>query len=132
MKTVLLVAALVATTLTTGSATTAAAGETANMTLALALPKAAPATPDGTKPRRTQSTFNGCGWYAIIACDQSRSAMQRLTGEGLMLIRTNDYPNFRAGWWCVADGPYTYQNGAQEVVSNWKRDFPTAYVKKGC
>jgi len=113
-------------------ATGATAGEPANMTLALALPKAAPALPEGTAPLKTQSTFNGCGWYAIIACDQNRRSMQRLVGEGLMLIRTSDYPNFRAGWWCVGDGPYTYQGGAQEIVSNWKQDFPTAYVKRGC
>lgn len=132
MKTALLVAALFAAALTTGSATAVTAGEPANITLALALPKAAPTLPQGTAPQTVQSTFNGCGWYAIMACDQSRSAMQRQTGEGMFLIRTNDYPNFRAGWWCVADGPYTYQRGAQEVVSGWKRDFPTAYVKKGC
>jgi hypothetical protein len=132
MKTMILSSAAMLAALTIVSPIGAVAGETANMTLALALPKAAPVTPDGTKAHRVQSTFNGCGWYAIIACDQSRSAMQRLTGEGLMLIRTNDYPNFRPGWWCVGDGPYTYQNGAKEVVSNWISDFPTAYVKKGC
>lgn len=128
MKTSSILAATVLVALTTA----ARASEPANMTLALAFPGKAPTIAEDTLPQKTQSTFNGCGWYAIIACDQSRSAMQRLVGEGLMLIRTNDYPNFRAGWWCVGDGPYTYQGGAQEIVSTWKRDFPTAYVKKGC
>jgi hypothetical protein len=128
MKTSILVAATLVAALATG----ASAEQPANMTLALALPKTAPLLPHGTAPQKTQSTFNGCGWYAIIACEQNRRSMQRLVGEGLMLIRTDDYPNFRAGWWCVGDGPYTYQGGAQEIVANWKRDFPTAYVKKGC
>jgi hypothetical protein len=26
--------------------------------------------------------------------------------EGCQVVWTNDFPNFRNGWFCVADGPY--------------------------
>lgn len=81
-----------------------------------------------------------CGWYVVLGCFQSLSAAQsRLTelggpgvggGAGSRVVHTDEYPNFRNGWFCVADGPYASQAGAMSIA--WKEAVPDAYVKSGC
>ena len=79
-----------------------------------------------------QSTFEGCGWYAILGCSKSRSGAQRAAGNGFAVIRTNDYPNFRNGWWCAVAGP-TSKNSAWSIANDAKRGgVPDAYAKRGC
>ena len=84
--------------------------------------------------------FAGCGWYVVLGCSQSfngsTQTMNRLGGPfagggaGLKVANTNEYPNFRNGWYCVVDGPYFSQGEAQSVA--WREAVPDAYVKNGC
>lgn len=81
-----------------------------------------------------------CGYYVILGCFKSRNeATGRLTAlggpgvggfAGAHVINTNDYPNFRNGWWCVADGPYATRDEAMSLA--WREVVPDAYVKNGC
>ena len=81
-----------------------------------------------------------CGHYIILGCFKSRSAARaRLRslggsmvggGAGTYVVNTDDYPNFRDGWYCVADGPYATRSEAESIA--WKEAIPDAYVKSGC
>ena len=76
-----------------------------------------------------------CGWYAIAQCGQSRSAAQRATNQyGGFVIDTSDpaYPNFRNGFYCVAEGPYSQSDAddvREEMQDAGSRD---AYIKNAC
>lgn len=74
-----------------------------------------------------------CGWWAIYSCHKSRNrAINDMNNAGYGgVVDTNDVPNFRNGWWCVADGPTTRSN-AQRKKNRARRDFSKAYIKKGC
>ena len=88
----------------------------------------------------TPAQAQACGHYVILGCFKSRNqAISRLNAlggpgvggwAGAHVVNTNDYPNFRAGWWCVADGPYATRSVAMSIA--WKEAVPDAYVKKGC
>ncbi|MER0236777.1 hypothetical protein [Fulvimarina sp. MAC8] len=79
-----------------------------------------------------QNTFQGCGWYAIFACSKSQSVARRAAGNGFLTIRTNDYPNFRNGFWCAVDGPFD-RGTALSLANSAKRDgIRDAYAKRGC
>lgn len=78
-------------------------------------PKAAPA--DG----RFQ-VASACGWYAIYTCDKSPS----VDGPGYT-VRTDDYPNFRKGWYCNVGGPFNSKADAQTQARRFG-----GYVKKAC
>lgn len=81
-----------------------------------------------------------CGWYYILGCSRTQggawATLNRLGGPGVggwvgaNVVHTNDYPNFRNGWWCVADGPYRSRGEAGSIA--WKEAVPDAYVKSGC
>jgi hypothetical protein len=81
-----------------------------------------------------------CGHYVILGCFRALSAAQnRLAelggpgvggGAGTRVIDTDEYPNFSAGWFCVADGPYASKAGAMSIA--WKEAVSDAYVKNGC
>ncbi len=64
-----------------------------------------------------------CGYYAIYACSKSAS----VDGPGFT-VRTDDYPNFRAGWYCNIGGPF---NSKADAKSQTKR-FSMGYVKYSC
>lgn len=74
-----------------------------------------------------------CGWWAIYSCHKSRNrAIRDMNNVGYGgVVHTNDVPNFRNGFWCVADGPTTRSN-AQRKKNRARRDFSSAYIKKGC
>ena len=84
--------------------------------------------------------FAGCGWYVVLGCSQSfDGSQQRMNqlggpfaggGAGLKVANTNEYPNFRNGWYCVVDGPYPSQGQAASIA--WREAVPDAYVKNGC
>lgn len=111
--------------------------------LLLAISTQAGATPQGTErlsgPTRVHAV-QGCGWYIILTCQKNRGAavasLNRLGGPGVggqagaNVINTNNYPNFRPGWWCVADGPYGSRGAAEEIA--WREAVPGAYVKSAC
>ncbi|MEM1377797.1 MAG: hypothetical protein AAGG69_10455 [Pseudomonadota bacterium] len=78
------------------------------------------------------NSFQGCGWYVIMGCSVSYSSTRELAGNGFLTIDTNDYPNFRDGWFCVAEGPYSRRSDANRFMTSIKSDVPDAYVKNGC
>lgn len=82
-------------------------------------------------PSASANTFEGCGWYVIMSCGKSYSAAKRIAGNGVLVVNTNDYPNFRNGWYCVADGPFN-KRMAQNQRNFWQGKFKDAYIKKGC
>ncbi len=74
----------------------------------------------------------GCGWYVVLGCFQSWDAAEdRANGLGAIVVDTNNYPNFRNGWFCAVDGPYS-RGQAKKRRWNWKSSVPDAYAKSGC
>ncbi|OJF93390.1 hypothetical protein [Pararhizobium antarcticum] len=81
-----------------------------------------------------------CGWYVVLGCGKRATDQQNKRddlggpnaggGAGLRVITTNDYANFRPGYYCVVDGPYANKSDAQSIA--WAEAVPDAYVKKGC
>ena len=78
------------------------------------------------------STFEGCGWYVIMGCFKSYNGAKRRAGNGFLVVNTNDYPNFRNGFYCAADGPFGRKSDANSFLAGVKSDVPDAYAKKGC
>jgi hypothetical protein len=88
----------------------------------------------------TQVAFAGCGWYVVLGCGKSFNGATRTMnnlggpyaggGAGLSVANTNEYPNFRNGFYCVVDGPYQTQAQASSIA--WVEAVPDAYVKNGC
>ena len=79
-----------------------------------------------------KNTFQGCGWYAVFACSKSHKVARRAAGNGFITIRTDDYPNFRKGYWCAVDGPFD-RGTARSLVDGAKREgIRDAYAKRGC
>jgi hypothetical protein len=62
-----------------------------------------------------------CGWYAIFGCGHNPNA----PGPG-RVIWTNDYPNFRPGFYCNVIGPSSYDR----AVDNANRYG--GYAKSAC
>ena len=81
-----------------------------------------------------------CGWYVILGCSRTHNGawrtLNRLGGPGVggwagaQVVDTNNYPNFRNGWYCVADGPYPARWEAESIA--WREAVRDAYVKAGC
>ncbi len=89
----------------------------------------------GSKGNQANQNGGSCGWYAIAQCGQNRSAAQQATNQyGGFVIDTSDpaYPNFRSGFYCVVEGPYS-QSDADDVRDEMQdagsRD---AYIKNAC
>src|SRR5262245_54469194 len=76
----------------------------------------------------------GCGWYAIAYCSQDMGSARAQTARFAgFVINTGDYPNFRAGWYCVVQGPLSSQDAADGIVRRMKsQGAPTAYSKRSC
>ena len=74
----------------------------------------------------------GCGWYVILGCFKDHGgAMNRAQKVGVGVVDTYDYPNFRNGWYCAADGPYSKVQ-ANRLLPGYKRQVRDAYVKSAC
>lgn len=81
-----------------------------------------------------------CGWYIVLGCGKSEAALYDKMdefggpyaggGAGMDVVNTDNFPNFRNGFYCLVDGPYSSQDAAQSIA--WKEAVPDAYVKKGC
>ncbi|MCH9765079.1 MAG: hypothetical protein K0U34_03680 [Alphaproteobacteria bacterium] len=74
-----------------------------------------------------------CGWWAIYSCHKSRNAAIRdMNNVGYGgVVETSDVPNFRNGYYCVADGPTSKRNATRKM-NRARGDFDSAYTKKGC
>src|SRR5947209_19274861 len=76
-----------------------------------------------------------CGFYAILGCYGTRGEAQRWSNqidEGYVVNTTSaEYPSFRAGFYCVVNGP-TSRGRAQGVAASWRSVVPSAYVKNAC
>lgn len=85
-------------------------------------------------PPPPPSSSGGCGWYAIAYCAQDMGSAQAQTARFAgFVINTGDYPNFRAGWFCVVQGPLSSKDTADGVVRRMKsQGASTAYSKRSC
>lgn len=73
-----------------------------------------------------------CGWYVVLGCFQRyRAAQRRARDIGVIVVDTNDYPNFRNGWFCAVDGPYS-RGRANQLRRNWRGTVADAYAKAAC
>ena len=76
-----------------------------------------------------------CGWYAIALCGANRQDAEQATNQyGGFVIDTSDpaYPNFRAGFYCVVEGPYA-QSQAEDVRDEMRdAGSSDAYAKNAC
>ena len=90
----------------------------------------------GDEPTRDARgpTFEGCGWYAVMSCNDTYGAAREASGNGFLTADTHDYPNLRGrrgeGRYCTVDGPW------QEIddVPIWslKEAVPSAFIRRGC
>lgn len=71
-----------------------------------------------------------CGWYAIVGCARSWNGASSIAPPGTYVIDTNQYPNFRNGWFCAADGPYATRGDVP--LWKWQQFRSDAYVKSAC
>jgi hypothetical protein len=76
-----------------------------------------------------------CGWCAIYACTQGHREASGIAARyrGYVSNTSSDeFPNFRAGWYCVVEGP-TSQGQATDWASDGRRSgYGTAYAKNSC
>jgi len=74
-----------------------------------------------------------CGWYAIAYCSQNWGTAQAQTGTfGGFVINTSNYARFRAGWFCVVQGPMARDAAASAVRRMKAAGAGTAYMKNSC
>lgn len=71
-------------------------------------------------------------WFAIGGCYQSSAAANRQAARlGVNVVDTNDYPNFRNGWYCAAIGPFDRRSAELNRQQFIAQGVPDAYVKRG-
>jgi hypothetical protein len=93
---------------------------------------------DGLYTERQEfQVAQACGYYVILGCFKNENAawnrVDSLGGaEVATVIWTNDFPNFRNGWFCAADGPYNRKSLSNSVRNDLKSQVSDAYVKNGC
>lgn len=63
-----------------------------------------------------------CGWYAVFQCAKNPN----LGGPGYVIV-TNNFPNFRPGWYCKVLGPFGSQGEAAQMARRYG-----GYAKSGC
>ncbi|MEM7302388.1 MAG: hypothetical protein AAF468_14995 [Pseudomonadota bacterium] len=80
----------------------------------------------------SQASAQSASWFAIGGCFQSyRAANRRAAQLGVDVADTNDYPNFRDGWYCAVSGPSSKRN-AQRTQRYFKNQgIHDAYIKRG-
>ncbi|PHP67764.1 hypothetical protein CSC94_08745 [Zhengella mangrovi] len=93
--------------------------------------------PAGLFSSATGALAQDCGTYIIAGCykDWNSAERQRRRIGAPLVVDTNDYPNFRNGWFCAADGPY--DSGWEEELNYYKyrtdgRAVRDAYAKEAC
>jgi hypothetical protein len=69
-----------------------------------------------------QQARGACGWYAVFQCARNSN----LSGPG-HTIRTDDFPNFRAGYFCRVQGPFNNAGEARQ-----RAHAGGGYAKSGC
>jgi hypothetical protein len=86
-------------------------------------------------PQKGVQLAQVCGWFAIYYCSrgyqEAASVAARYRG---FVVDSSDprLPNFRPGWYCVAEGP-TGRLQALDWAAYARRDgFSTAYAKSSC
>lgn len=73
-----------------------------------------------------------CGWYVVLGCfKRYRPAQRRANNIGVIVVDTNNYPNFRNGWFCAVDGPYS-KGRANRLRRSWRGTVADAYAKSAC
>ncbi len=73
-----------------------------------------------------------CGYYVILGCFKSYgAAANRANTIGARVVDTNNYPNFRNGWFCAADGPHCRRR-ARQLRRAWRGTVHDAYYKSAC
>ena len=83
-----------------------------------------------------------CGYYAVLGCADSEAVMiekqdilRNLTRDGTTrtkVIHTNDFSNFRDGWFCLVDGPFETYRQANDMSLDWGETVGASYAKRGC
>ena len=87
---------------------------------------AAPASSDdpakAVRPAGSYQVAQACGWYAIFSCARNRG----VTGPG-RTIHTDNYPNFRPGYYCKVMGPFRTRGEAAARADDYG-----GYAKSAC
>ena len=96
----------------------------------LAAPAVAQQAPAAPNIRMAQAC-----WYAILACSNTSGearAWSNRHGVGRVINTSSDeFPNFRAGYYCVVIGPMG-AGQAQATARSYRGISPTSYAKSGC
>ncbi len=80
----------------------------------------------------TFKVAQACGWYVVLGCFQGYGAAERRANNiGATVVDTNDYPNFRNGWYCAVDGPHSKRR-AKQLRRSWRGTVHDAYAKAAC
>lgn len=73
-----------------------------------------------------------CGWYVVLGCFKGYGAAERRANNiGARVVDTNEYPNFRNGWYCAVDGPHSRRR-AKQLRRSWRGTVGDAYAKAAC
>lgn len=83
-----------------------------------------------------------CGYYAVLGCADSEAVivekqdiLRNLTRDGTTrtkVIHTDNFSNFRDGWFCLVDGPFETYGQADTMSLDWGETVGPSYAKKGC
>ena len=115
---------------TAGSVTgTLAAGPTAEQVLA---PPAVSGRAADSLPEGSFQVAAARKYFVVLGAFRSQNAAYgrcSLFGDG-QVVSTNEYPNFRNGYWACVIGPL-YRNEAEDQMWASKEAVPDAYVKAG-
>lgn len=124
MKSPIVAAAIVATTLTTGAAMAAVSDGLSNGTApAVSRQSVADVRVQGESERR---------YFVVLGSFKRRGTAQErcsMFGDGYV-ISTNDYPNFRNGYWACVIGPLSRGDADDQMWAS-REAVPDAYVKAG-
>lgn len=86
-------------------------------------------------PQKGTQLAQVCGWFAIYYCSRGYQDAARFAGRyrGFVIDSSDPrLPNFRPGWYCVAEGP-TSRSQALSWAAYARRDgHSTAYAKSSC
>lgn len=93
------------------------------------------AAPSATAPAGSYQVAQACGWYAISVCSRSRGAARRAanTHGGYVIDSGSDeFPNFRPGWWCAVNGPMSRRRALRRADDMRYEGARSAYAKSAC
>lgn len=73
-----------------------------------------------------------CGYYVVLGCYNTyKKASWQANRIGAGVVDTNNYPNFRNGYYCAADGPHSKRR-AKQLRRAWRDTVSDAYYKSAC